>query len=189
MYWCSQFIKRITALGAVVALTSGLYACRPDVKETGSSAQYFELKKFIKADSSRLTRNQVLVTKTVSHNGSGSQTRQMHISNWGRELDPFSASDLNKPAWRQSYTIQQVADSVIYTAKYPDLITRRMVITQQNQKVQKVTISNYTRNLLYQTTEKLVYFPDSLYIIDKLQKVKFLGSNRYLIKGVINRKK
>ncbi|QJD94808.1 hypothetical protein HH214_02400 [Mucilaginibacter robiniae] len=162
-----------------------MYACKPDVKSTEGSVKYFELKKFIKADSARLTRAQVIVTKTVQHNNSVSETKQLRIVNWGRELEPFSASDLNKPAWRQSYTIQQAADSIIYTAKYSELITHRMVIYKQDKTVKKIIISNYTKNLLYQTTEQLVYFPDSLYLIDKLQQVKFLGSNRYQIKGTI----
>ncbi|WP_158824808.1 hypothetical protein [Mucilaginibacter lacusdianchii] len=166
---------------------SGLYSCKPDIRETGAALKYFDLKKFIHTDSARLSKQQVWVTKMVSHNQESAQTRKLRITNWGRELDLFAASDINKPAWRESYSIQRQGDSVVYTAKDPKLFTRRLMIQQSGNTVKKITIQNATSNILYQSSEKLVYYPDSLYLIDKLQQVKLLGDNRYLIKGVISK--
>ena len=184
MYWCN-FLKSYKLLCSALLCISVLASCRPDVHESAGSKRYFDLKGFINADSTRLNRAHILVTKTVEHNNEGVQTKKITITNWAQELGAFSASDINKPAWRDGYAIKQAGDSVIYTAIQPELITRRMVIWQAGKEVKKIHIENFTQNLLYQTTEHLVYYPDSLYVIDKLQKVKLLGSNRYVVKGLM----
>jgi hypothetical protein len=187
MYWYKPFIKHTAFLSTLIFTFSGLYSCKPDIRETGAALKYFDLKGFIHADSVRLSKNNVLVSKTVSHNQEAAQTRRLRISNWGRELDLFSASDINKPAWRESYNIQQQGDSTIYTAKDPKLFTRRLMIQQSGNTVKKISIQNAASNILYKSTERLIYYPDSLYLIDKLQQIKLLGDNRYVIKGVIGK--
>ena len=37
--------------------------------------------------------------------------------------------------------------------------------------------------MLYETSEELTYFPDSLYSINKNQHVLLLGSNNYIVTG------
>lgn len=185
MYWYKRLIKYYKLLCSVLLCIFALASCRPDVHESAGSNRYFDLKGFINADSARLNRVNPLVTKTVEHNNQGSQTKQITITNWGQELGAFSASDINKPAWRDGYSINKEGDSVIYLALMPELVTRRMVIQQSGKSIKKIHIENFTKNLLYQTTEHLVYYPDSLYVIDKLQEVKVIGSNRYVIKGLM----
>lgn len=165
---------------------SVLAACRPDVQLNGAK-RYFDLKSFVNADSARLIKNHAVVNKTVWHNESAPQTKQIKVSNWGQELSLFAASDINKPAWRDSYKILKQGDSVVYTAIDPHLITRSIMVQSVKGEVQKISINNYTQNLLYKTTEHLVYYPDSLYLIDKLQEVKLIGANHYTIKGVIQK--
>lgn len=169
----------------MILCLSGLAACRPDVHVSTGNKRYFDLKAFINADSSRLSKAQATVIKTVTHNNSAAQTKHLVVKNWGQELALFTASDINKPAWRDSYGIIKQGDSVVYTALLPELFTRRISIQSANGKVRKIAISNATKNLLYKTTENLTYYPDSLYFIDKLQQVKLMGSNRYLITGKI----
>jgi len=183
MYWCNRYHLRILFTAAVC--TSGLLACKPDVHISNAEKRYFDLKQFIDADSVRLNKQAPLVLKTVQHNSDGAQTKRLIIRNWGQELELFSASDINKPAWRDSYQIQQQGDSVVYTALYSELVTRRIVISKKGQEVKKITIENFTKNFLYKTQEHLVYYPDSLYLIDKEQNVKLIGTNRYKITGKI----
>ncbi|WP_311952677.1 hypothetical protein [Mucilaginibacter terrae] len=178
-------IRNYKLLCSALLCISALASCRPDVHESAGDKRFFDLKGFINADSARLNRAHITVTKTVAHNNDVAQTKPVTITNWGQELSAFSASDINKPAWRDGYSVKQEADSVVYTALMPDLVTRRMVIQQNDKAVKKIHIENFTKNLLYQTTEHLVYYPDSVYLIDKLQEVKLLGSNRYVVKGVM----
>jgi hypothetical protein len=166
-------------------MASALSACHTDVQQQTTQKRYFDLAGFIHADSARLSQAHTPVTKTVMQNGTAPQTKHLTIKNWGQELHLFAASDINKPAWRDSYRIQQQGDSTVYVALQPQLTTRRILVVQQNKQVKKISIDNSTQNILYQTTEHLVYYPDSLYQIDKLQKIKLIGSNRYQVIGKI----
>jgi hypothetical protein len=73
---------------------------------------------------------------------------------------------------------------IIYQAKTPDLRTRRIVIGKNGDKVKWILILNLTKNLLYQNSERLTYFPDSLYQIIKIQKVRVMSKDTYTIQGV-----
>ncbi len=183
MYWCKlRTLASATILGGMLLST----ACRPDIKETGAALKYFDLKGFFIADTARLNKINKPVFKTVMHNGV-SQSKNVNITNWGQELDLFISSDINKPAWNDSYTATTDGNFLIYRSKDPDLKTREILVKRDGQKVEYMVIYNHEKNILYQTTEKLTYFPDSLYQIEKKQSVRLLGTNKYLIKGVIGR--
>ena len=159
-----------------------LVACKPDVKETKGQYKYFDLKGFIQADSARLNRSNPTISKTVNHNGD-SEAKDVKIANWGHELGLFASSDINKPSWRQSYSVMVQGDSITYKALTPELKTRELTITNLAGKVTAIHVINHTKNLLYETSEALTYLPDSVYTIDKSQHVILLGNNRYIIKG------
>lgn len=183
MYWCSNYQRFIKAGILLLGLACVTAACRPDVKETKGQFAYFDIKGFFTADAARLNRLHPAITKTVAHNGI-SQTRKIVITDWLREFDLFINSDINKPAWSQSYTVQKSEDMLIYKAMLPDLKTRSVVVKLSGSKVQWIMINNYTKNILYENAEKLTYFPDSLCRIQKLQHVRLLGKNEYDIKEV-----
>lgn len=170
---------------SIVILIWLLPACKPDAIQSGTVQRYFDIQGYFKADTARLNKLNRLTLKTVIHNGV-TETKKIHVNNWGLELNTFSTSDINKPAWRDSYNIQNTGNTLIYTAKSPELKTREIIINKNNNKVKWIMIFNYSKNTLYQTSEKLSYFPDSIYIIQKYQKVRLLGANRYTIKGTLN---
>jgi hypothetical protein len=182
MYWYNSKI-RLAALAGVVFI-SCFTACKPDIKETGASLKYFDLKGYFEKDSEHLAKLNPLVFKTVVHNGI-TESKKLHIANWQAELDFFKSSDINKPAWKDNYTIQADSNYIMYRAKTLDVKTRSITIKLVNSKVKWILINNYTKNLLYMTRERLMYFPDSLYQIDKMQAVRVIGINRYKITGAI----
>jgi hypothetical protein len=195
MYWCNtttklrhyaaslQKGKLHNAFLSFLCLTLLLPSCKPDIPKNGT--KFFDLKGYFHADSLRLTKLKHLTLKTVTHNGI-TETKKVHIANWGTELNLFSQSDINKPAWSNSYTVTNDGNAIIYKAKEPQLRTREIVISKQGNKIRWIMIYNNTKNTLYQSTEKLSYFPDSVYIIQKYQKVRLLGANTYIIKGSLN---
>jgi hypothetical protein len=186
MYWFNS--KAFTAVAFVsgIALITCFQACKPGIKETGAALKYFDIKEYFKIDIARLNKVNKPVFKTVTHNGL-TESKNIFISKWGRELDLFIESDINRPDWKNSYSVASTPGLLIYKAKYPELKMREMRIQKDNGKVKEILIFNRTENILYQTTEKLSYFPDSLYVIDKAQKVRLLGANAYCIKGLISR--
>jgi hypothetical protein len=194
MYWCKCKPKFVLVLVAGIILTISISSCKPDAKENGT-LKYFDLKGYFAKDSLRLTKENPAVFKTVIHNND-TQSRKVHIANWGLELDLFKSADLNRPAWKNSYTVVDEDSVLIYKAKTPDLKVREILIKKDKDKVKWILIYDKTpesnwlgfkvRPLNY-TTEKLSYFPDSLYLIEKNQKVRLIGNNHYVIKGVIGR--
>lgn len=185
MYWCRSVSRFWAALSVGILFVALLPACKPDIKETGAALTYFDLKGYFKNNAAQLNLHNRPVFKTVIHNGI-TESRKVQIDNWDRELSLFSGSDINKPAWKDSYQVKATADSLIYTAKYPELETRAIIINRDGNKIKGILILNHTKNLLYETKEKLTYLPDSMYRIEKSQQVRLMGSNRYDIKGVLN---
>jgi hypothetical protein len=167
----------------IILFASFLSSCKPDIAK--SDIKFFDMKAYFHADSLHLTKLNHLTFKTVTHNGI-TESKKVHINNWGLELSLFSESDINKPAWTDSYTVQNSGNTLIYRAKDPELKTREIIINKQDNKIKWILIYNSTKNILYQTHEKLSYFPDSIYIIEKYQKVRLLGANNYTIKGTLN---
>lgn len=164
-----------------------IFSCKPENIQDGAQRRYFDLAGYFKADTAKLHKLNPLTLKTVTHNGV-SETKKLHIDDWGLELSLFAQSDINKPAWRNSYDIQTGDNgSVVYMAKTPELRTREIVVTRnKDHSIKWILICNASKNLLYQTTEILTYYPDSLYTISKKQHVRLLGTNNYYIKGTLN---
>jgi hypothetical protein len=199
MYWYKEIKKQrssITPLSRgelgrsamallLVTFVCFFSSCKPDNIQSGTNLKYFDLKGYFTADTARLRKLDPAITKTVTHNGV-TETKKVHIKNWGSELSLFIQSDINKPAWRDSYTVQKSGGIEIYRTKDPALKTREVMVKKDGDKVKWIAIFNSSKNILYQTREKLSYFPDSLYIIQKYQKVRLLGANTYTIKGSFN---
>lgn len=183
MYWCKNIYHILFTAGIGIALL--LPACKPAIKEDGVTAKYFDLKAYFKADAARLNSSKKTVLKTITHNGT-TESKEVNITDWERELSLFSESDINKPAWRDSYSIQTSPTMVIYTATDDDLKTREIIVNKTGDKVKYIVIYNYTKNILYYTKEKLTYMPDSIYKIEKTQQVRLLGLNKYVITGKLN---
>jgi hypothetical protein len=182
MYWYKSKINFLSLLGAGIFI-SLVSSCKPDVRDT--NLKYFDLDGYFKNEATRLTKANMLINKSVTHNGT-TETKKLHISNWDTELSLFKASDINRPAWKKSYSILKDSDIIIYKALEPELTTREILIKLADGKVKYMMIINDTHNMIYTTREKLSYFPDSLYLIQKSQKVRFLGVNNYDIRGSFN---
>lgn len=178
--YCSAWI-------IVMLLFTFLPSCKPDDVQNGTKPMYFDIAGYFKADTAKLHKLNHSILKTVEHNGN-QETKRVHIDDWGLELSLFIQSDINKPAWRDSYLVQTGQDgSVVYKAKTPELKTREIVISRNKDgSVKQIMIYNASENILYQTSEVLSYTPGSVYTIKKKQHVRFLGTNSYFVKGTLN---
>lgn len=146
--------------------------------------KYYDIKGFFGTETERLEKQGARVTKTVSKNDV-SETKASFSPAWGTELALFTDSDINKPAWRDSYKIESDSVFTSYTALDNELRTKSINIKKDNTgKVIEITMLNSTSNYLYNSTEELHYIPDSLYRIVKKQDVILLGKNNYEITGV-----
>lgn len=163
-----------------------LYAtsCTEDKKAPDGQNAYFDIRGFFTTEAARLSEKAPTVTKLVSHNGK-TEEKKLKIANWEQELDLFIASDINKPSWRNSYDIEKERNLTTYTATDTSLKVRRIRVQRAGNRISSIEITNKVNNEIYSSTETLVYYPDSLYSIDKQQNVTGLGENSYKIYGKI----
>lgn len=155
--------------------------CKPAIKESGK-VTYFDIAGYFKGQTAVLTKQNPSVNKTAIHNGV-SQTKKVQIASWDGEFEQFINSDINKPAWRQSYVVTQGNGLTIYKANNPGLKTQKIILKQANGKLMWIYIYKHNKNLLFESYEDLAYYPDSVYVIKKWQHVKLMGVNKYEIRG------
>lgn len=145
---------------------------------------YFDLKSYFTKEAQKYSEQNIIITKSIAHNQSV-ENKDLKISNWLEEFALFIDSDINKKAWKDSYTKDSLTNKLIFKAKEEELKTQLIEIEFKLNKPSKIKIINKSHNYLYKTDEVLEYIPDSLYIINKDQKVTVLGTNNYTIKGIL----
>ncbi len=175
MFWSEKTV--------LILLSIWLAGCKSEDKAPDVVKNYFDIRGFFNSEATRLGNKNTVVLKTVSDNHS-SEEKKVTIADWQNELELFSESDINKASWKDSYKTEKKSNTVIYVAAEPGLRTRKISITRSLAgKISRIQIENKAENMLYTSVENLNYYPDSLYIIDKFQKVRILGPHHYIITG------
>ena len=152
-------------------------------RQVDKQYSYFDLEGFFNKEASKLQKSNPKVSKTVRKN-TEIEKRILNIADWSEELSLFTSSDINKPAWRNSYQEHEKEGEITYFSTDPKLRTEKILIQRdKNGKIKHISIVNKVSNSLYSSRETLNYFPDSLYQIFKEQKVRLLGQNNYSITG------
>jgi hypothetical protein len=186
MYWCKRYLAALIGLTLLLCVAS----CKRDSSAAADTIKFFDLKGYFASEAARLTKLDHGVNKTAIYNHQAEE-QKVHIANWASELSMFSESDINKPAWRLSYDVQSSQGFISYKAKDPALKTQDIIIKKDGNKIKWILIINHTRSTiftktLFETIEKLSYFPDSVYQIQKRQYTRLLGINTYNVKGRFN---
>lgn len=146
--------------------------------------RFLDIKGYVSQEVKRLEKQKATIDKTVSKNGVP-EIRKSLSPDWNIELALFSESDINKPAWIDSYSVNFDGSNVSYNALDNKLRTRSIVIKKNKSgKLTELMVVNRTSNYLYSSSEELLYIPDSIYRIIKKQDVILLGKNNYKIFGV-----
>lgn len=152
--------------------------------EQVTDKRYVDLKGFFREEATRLEKLKSKVSKTVSRNGV-SESRVNMSPNWSTEFSLFTESDINKPAWNDSYMVRNTSNTTSYTALNNKLRTRSIFIKKNKSgSITDLVMVNITKNYLYSASEELRYIPDSMYRIVKKQEVILLGNNSYEISGI-----
>lgn len=144
---------------------------------------YFDLQSYFNNQAAMLQKNSKYINKTVAKNNLEEQ-KLIQVENWKTELSLFIDADINKPAWKESYSKDSTARKITYTAIDKVLKTQKIEIDLSNGIPSKFIIVTKEDNLLYHSTAHLEFIPNALYLIKKHQKVFLLGENNYLIKGL-----
>lgn len=160
-----------------------LVGCESAPQGGEAADQYFSLEQYFDREIKALNSRQPAVSKTVRKNSEREQ-RNLSTLDWETELKTFRNADINKPAWRDSYSIDSAGGALTYKALEEDLRVRSLQVhfTPDGQ-VSAITIERKASNYLYASSERLEYYPDSLYSIERHQEVRLLGTDEFQVSG------
>lgn len=158
-----------------------LVACSHDEQHQKHPA-YFDLVSYFNQEALRLTQHTGEIDKTVILDGKV-ERKKVAIQDWKREFSAFVDADINKASWRGLFKVHQKGNIEIYTTDDAKIDIKRVEITKKDGRVLAVKIAKKSNNDLYQSVDELNYFPDSLYAIKKVQKVKLMKNRHFEIIG------
>lgn len=136
---------------------------------------FFDLEEYFKRQSDELSQMDVRIEKLMINN---KDTQRVFLDNvsWGEEFAPFTHNDINKPAWKDSYSKDTIFDngkikSINYKSSDKNLAVKQIQIYFQNNKVEHIFIENSKKNYVYNSAQVLSYSPASGYIIEGEQDI------------------
>lgn len=179
-----QIERRIPVVAAVSFAITTASSCISSVHDKGLLTKEFDFPSFFQQEIGLLNTLQPQVDKTVIKD-STSETKNLVIEDWNKELSSFLSIDLNKPAYRGAYQKDSADNVVIYTFTDSTLDLSSIRVVYKDHIPATLMIKKETKNLLYDTKESLEYVRGKRYSIDKRQNVKILGSHQYKIEGII----
>lgn len=146
---------------------------------------FFDLKGYFQSEIKDL-KNVRNITKITEVNGQ-KETLKLDSIDFESDLKIFSNADINKPAWSDKYAIDSVKNDVgqLSKLKYksldPELKIDQLELTFQNEEVSKVFVSKSLSSAISKVNEKLVYTPESGYVIERDQEITISGKNDFKV--------
>lgn len=147
-----------------------------------SGNAYFDLQGYFEKEIARLQRLNPTVSKTVSVNGIN-ESNNVKVADWKKELAIFANADINKASWQGSFTNKKVGSADVYSSDSKKIPVKRVYVAKRGSEIQKIEIIIANKNILFQSNDTLSYYPDSLYLIKKQQKIRLLNEKKYTISG------
>ncbi len=144
-------MKKLIGLLTFCALLS---ACNEEVKEN-QTKRYFDLKKLIERQIKSLNTQKPVVQKTILIADS-TENQSIKTIDWAKELELFIQTDLNKPAFTQSYQVDSSSMGVKYSLKNTEqLPIKYLTISRLGEDGISVEALVNNKNYLYETERHL----------------------------------
>ncbi len=169
-----------------------LTACSKEpspANNTSTEQVYFSLKDFFEGEIEKLQSQQIVLHKDAYLNEKV-EKKALHEIDWTTEFHSFVNSDINKPAWKDSYRTDSLANKlgqmqINYTALNPDLRTQEIVVSFGKDAITPVLIRvvNQSQNPIYDSVERLQYEVGKSYSIENEQKIMWMEGDKFKIKG------
>lgn len=180
-------MKKVFGLLIFCALLS---ACNPEIKES-ETKRYFDLKGLMETQIKMLNTKKPFVQKTILMS-ERSESQLVKTIDWAKELELFIQTDLNKPAFIQSYQVDSSSLSVNYKLKDTEkLPVKYLTISRVGKNGINIEALVSNENYLYQTERHLKLSLKnnevSDYQVEGFQKIVFGDKKRFKINGVIKR--
>lgn len=162
----------------VLAISS----CSPQENNKASTPNYFDISGYFAGEASRLQKANPTVIKSVVAIGK-TESQSTKITDWKTELTSFSNADINKASWQGEFTEAISGENISYTTSNPKISIKKIEIKKINNQIKGIMIIKATENILYNSADTLLYYPDSLYFIQSEQKIKLLDKKKYQVTG------
>lgn len=156
--------------------------CNPAEKNQKNALTYFDIKGYFEQEALRLNATHPLLAKTVAVNDN-TETKQIRITDWAKELSVFADADINRNAWKGLFSKKSNGRQDVYTSADKKVPVKEVMITKRNGGIYGIRILISYSNVLYSSADTLSYFPDSLYQVKKKQQIKLLAEKNYTITG------
>jgi hypothetical protein len=173
-----------------------ILSCDSEVKDNRSNEKtFYDLAGFINQQVLELNKLKPTVTKMTRM---GTESNQIETSDidWQKELELFSQADINKPAFRQSYSISRTDSSTfLYVSKEGDRlpIRRLQIVVDSTNSPLSVEAFIKSENKLY-TSEKSITMQCinvgnqvkvESYKVEGFQKLVMMDKKPFLIEAKI----
>jgi hypothetical protein len=150
---------------------------KTDAAKALEATPFFDVKGFFQGEIKRLTEGGIKIEKTVII-GDKTETKIIEKADFTKELALFSASDINKPAWRDRYRVEKTAGRSLesFFAIDEELKTKRLDIYRfPPNGVAQIQILNSDKSSITESQQHLQYDIGKGYSIETFQK--FFGSD------------
>ena len=163
-----------------------LAGCENAKDKAAASDKYFSLTRFaeeVKADIARDTTQNFEKTVTVNGKSEVKNTTQL---DWNTDLELLRQLDINKPSWQLSFSQTETLlpngqlIRIVAIDSMPQVKEVKIVKNKEG-KVTEVFAFKHTKNFLYELTQSVHYYTDSLYQIKSSQKIWLLGDKEFLL--------
>ncbi|MEP7168243.1 MAG: hypothetical protein ABI855_02625 [Bacteroidota bacterium] len=166
------------------------YSCENSKPDKTTSITYFDLKSYFEKQASELSKNNFRVKKFVLKD-TASEEKVFEHPDWKEELKPFSECDINKPSWKNSYSIDSSSDAgtlcIKYMAKDSTLKIKNINFCFEHDSLTFIRIEKWTDNMYYDHFITLNYFPMKAYTIQSSQKITYTKSVTVEVKALFLR--
>lgn len=166
----------LTRLSALFLLAT-LISCQPETGKPAGSGRnpFFDLRGYFEGEIKRLERQQPAVEKILAVNDK-SETLYLDSLSYRDELQPFLASDINRPSWWDKYTCDSTyagaaLSAIRYQARDSSLRIRDLQVNWQNGQVRRISIRRFTDSFTAAIAQQLDYQPGKGYQVSTRQEV------------------
>lgn len=164
-----------------------MIACEqvPSINQNNTELFFFDLKGFFDTEIDYLNEHQPSLYKKIRYKEQ-EEEKVVSIKDWKKELKVFYDSDINKPSWKDKYTLDSTQldnglSLLHYQAIDENLSTQVLDVKLKGKEVHSILIIKKASNQVYESQQYLTYIPKKSYSIKKTQDVVFFDEDDYNI--------
>lgn len=167
-------IRYLTRSLGLLLLLVTLLGCTPKDAKKEAQLYFFDLEGYMRQQAQILQQDQPKAVKSVSL---GEQVEEKVLStlDYAKELELFMQADINKPAWRDKYSIDSafnqagMLESLTYEATDVKVPTRRLRIDFDRGLLSRVLVEEQFSSAIADTRRELSFMPGLGYQIVSVQ--------------------